>query len=100
MIGSVGTPTEYAAPGPRDLVATSLGVGTMKAGDVSLAAGTAGSDIVGVIYRSRTHGHVAATVSRGHFALWLPGDEFEDASNDGVLVEVTYRGGRTGRLTL
>jgi hypothetical protein len=102
MIGSVGTPTDYAAPGPRDLAATDLGMGTMSAGDISLAAGTAGSDIVGVVYHSRTHGDVAATVSQGHFALWLPGDELEDASSNGVEVEVTYRDGTTGtsRLTL
>jgi hypothetical protein len=95
-IGSVGTPTDYAAPGPRDLIATSLGAGTMNAGDISLAAGTAGSDIVGVVYHSRTHGDVAATVSQGHFALWLPGAELKDASSNGVEVEVTYRDGSTG----
>ena len=101
-IGSVGTPSGHTAPGPRDLVATSLGAGTMSAGDLSLAAGSAGSDVVGVVYRSRSHGDVAATVSQGHFALWLPGDEFEDASSNGVAVEVTYRDGSTGtsRLTL
>lgn len=96
MIGSVGTPTDYAAPGPRDLAATDLGMGTMSAGDISLAAGTAGSDIVGVIYHSRTHGDVAATVSQGRFALWLPGAELKDASRNGVEVEVTYRDGSTG----
>ena len=102
MIGSVGTPTDYAAPAPRALTATDLGVGTMNAGDLSLAAGTAGSDIVGVVYHSRTHGDVSATVSQGRFALWLPGDELKDSSSNGVEVEVTYRDGRTGtsRLTL
>lgn len=102
MIGSFGTPTDYAAPRPRDLTATDLGAGTMNAGDLSLAAGTAGSDIVKVAYHSRSHGDVAATVSQGHFALWLPGDEFKDSSRNGVEVEVTYRDGTTGtkRLTL
>lgn len=102
MIGSVGKPTDYAAPRPRDLAATDLGVGTMNAGDLSLAAGTAGSDIVGVAHHSRSHGDVAATVSRGHFAFWRPGDELKDASSNGAEVEVTYRDGRTGtsRLTL
>lgn len=102
MIGSVGTPTDYTAPGPRDLTATDLGVGIMNAGDLSLVAGTAGSRIAGVVYHSPTHGDVAATMSQGHFALWLPGDEFKDASSNGVEVEVTYRDGRTGtsRLTL
>lgn len=102
MIGSVGTPSDYVPPGPRDLIATSLGAGTMKAGDLSLAAGVAGPDVVAVAYASRTHGTVAATVSQRHFALWLPGDEFKEASSSGVKVEVTYRDGstHTARLTL
>jgi hypothetical protein len=103
MIGSVGTPTGYVTPGPRDLIATDLGTATMDAGDISLAAGAAGSDVAAVVYRSRTHGDVAATVSQGRFALWLPGDELRDAAAaDGVEVEVTYRNGSTGtiRLTL
>lgn len=102
MIGSVGKSAGNAVPGPRELTATDLGTGTMSAGDISLAAGTAGSDIVGVIYKSRTHEDVTATVSLGHFALWLPGDELRNASSDGVEVEVTYQDGTTGtsRLTL
>ena len=90
------------APSPPALTAPELGVGTMNAGDLSLAARTAGSDIVGVAYLSRSHGDVSATVSQGHFALWLPGDELKDTSSNGVEVEVTYRDGRTGtnRLTL
>jgi len=102
MIGSIGTPTHYASPGPRDLVATDLGTGSMSAGDLSLAAGAAGSNVVEVVYHSRTHGEVAATVSQGHFALWLPGNELYHASRSGMEVEVTYRDGTTGtsRLTL
>lgn len=100
MIGSIGAPTDYATPGPRELFATDLGVGSMNDRDISLAAGHAGSDIVGVIYRSRGHGDVAATVSHGHFALWLPGDELMEASSNGVEVEVTYRDGTTATSTL
>lgn len=101
MIGSVGTPTDRVTPeGPRDLTATDLGVGTMGAGDISLFAGTVGPEVVGVVYRSRSHGDVAATVSQGHFAGWLPGDELEDAPSDGVAVEVTYRDGDTATRTL
>ncbi len=102
MIGSVRTPTDHATPARRALTVTDLGVGTMNAGDLSLAAGTAGSDIIGIVYHSRTHGDVSATVSQGRFALWLPGDELKDSSSNGVEVEVTYRDGRTGtsRLTL
>lgn len=103
MIGSIGTPADGAAPGPRELVATSLGVGTLGAGDISMIDGAAGSEVVGVVYRSRTHGDVVATVNRGHFALWFPGDELMDAHTDGgVDLEVTYRDGTTttSRLTL
>jgi hypothetical protein len=102
MIGSIGRPAGYAAPGPRQLVATDLGAGTVGAGDISLAAGAAGSDVAGVVYPSRTHGRVTATVRRGCFALWFPGDELTAASSDGVDVEVTYRDGTTAttRLTL
>ncbi|WP_284752648.1 hypothetical protein [Arthrobacter sp. efr-133-R2A-120] len=102
MIGSVGKSTAHPVPGPRGLTATALGTGTMSAGDISIAAGDAGSDILAVVYRSRTRGDVTATVSRGHFALWLPGDELRNASSDGVEVEVSYEDGTTGtsRLTL
>ncbi|MGY4643889.1 hypothetical protein [Cellulomonas sp. URHB0016] len=100
-IGSIGTPTGYVPPGPREVFATSLGAGTMGAGDISTAAGAAGADVVGVVYHSRTHGDVVATVNLGQFALWFPGDELTDLSN-GVDVEVTYRDGTTAtsRLTL
>lgn len=102
MIGSIGTLPDDSAPGPRELLATSLGVGSMNSRDISLAAGHAGSDVAKVVYHSRTHGDVAATVSHGHFALWLPGNELQDTSSSGVEVEVTYRDGTTAitRLTL
>lgn len=95
MIGSLGRPADDATPGPRELIATSLGVGAMNAGELSMAAGTAGTDITGIVYRSPVHGNVASTVSEGHFALWLPGDEFQDASSTGVDLDVTYRDGTT-----
>lgn len=100
MIGSVGSPSVYLHPGPRDLTAISLGSGTMSAGDISLAAGTAGSDVVRVVYRSRTHGDVYASVSGGYFALWFPGDELEDLPSDGVEVDVTYSDGSVGTARL
>lgn len=96
MIGSLGTPTDYTAPLPREVRATDLGVGTMSVGDISLAAGTVGADVAGVMLHSRTHGDVSATVTDGHFALWFPGDELIDASSTGVEVEVTFRDGTTG----
>lgn len=95
LIGSVGTPTAGAAPGPGELTATDLGTGTLRAGAVSLAEGTAGTAVVGVVYRSRTRGDVHATVAGGRFVFWLPGDELRDAPTAGIDVEVTYRDGRT-----
>ncbi|ALG08226.1 hypothetical protein [Kibdelosporangium phytohabitans] len=98
--GSMGTPTNYAPPGPRDVVATDLGTGGIDAGELSVAAGYAGSDVTGVTYHSATHGHIAATVSGGRFALWLPGDELDGASVVGVNVQVTHRDGSTATLRL
>ncbi|WP_432548326.1 hypothetical protein [Kineococcus sp. SYSU DK004] len=98
MFGSIGVPA-VPAPGPRDVVATGLGVGTLGAGDLSVAEGFAGEDVTGVVYRSASRGHVVATVSGGHFALWFPGDELTGASH-GVDVEVTYRDGSRETRTL
>lgn len=101
MIGSVGTPANYTPPGPRQLIARDLGTGTMSAGDISLAAGAASSDVVGVTYHSRTHGDVTATVAGGRFALWFPGDELKDTSSrNPVTIEVRYRDGTTGTARL
>lgn len=99
MIGSVGI-ADVATPGPRDVVGTDLGVGTIGS-DISLIAGLAGTEVVGVTYASRAHGTVTATVSYGHFALWFPGDELMWASA-GVDVDVTFTDGtsRTVRLSL
>ncbi|WP_149204447.1 hypothetical protein [Actinotalea subterranea] len=102
MIGALGTPDGFVEPQPREVRASSLGMGATGGGEVSVAVGVAGSDVVAVVYRSRVHGDVSATVNHGHFALWLPGDELTDASSQGVDVEVTYRDGATAtaRLTL
>lgn len=100
FIGSIGTPTGFVPPGPRDLIATDLGSGTTNNAELSLAAGYAGSDIAGVVYRSPTHGVITATVSRGHFAFWLPGEELEGAAGSGVELDVTYRDGGTGSTQL
>ena len=42
-IGSIGTPSGYAEPKSRQLIATDLGTGVLDAGELSLAAGQAGS---------------------------------------------------------
>ncbi len=51
---------------------------------------------------SCTQAIAAATVSHGHFSLWMPADELEDASSNDIRVEVTYRDGTTAtkRLSL
>lgn len=95
MIGSVGTPGGYTAPQPREVVATDLGTGSMDAGEISVAAGFAGTDVADVSYLSSTHGEVKATVSKGHFALWLPGDELDGSASNETDVEVTYNDGTT-----
>ena len=101
MFGSVGTPSDHLAPGPRDVFATGLGVGGSEDADLSLAAGDVGSDVTSVLYRSTTHGDVDATVSSGRFALWFPGDELEHAdSTHPVEVEVTYADGTTAPVLL
>ncbi len=99
MIGSVGV-LDVPEPGPRELVATDLGTGGSEANQLSVAAGFAGSDITGVTYRSPSHGDVIATVNEGHFALWMPGDDLEDAASEGADVEVTYRDAATSTVTL
>lgn len=93
--GSIGTLSDDLAAGPRKLVATDLGTGTIDAGRLSVAAGVAGSDVAEVSYHSPEHGIVNATVHDGRFALWLPGDDLAYAARDGVEVEVTYRDGTT-----
>lgn len=47
MIGSVEKPGGYTTPGPRELMATDLGTGSMDTGDISLAAGAAGAECGG-----------------------------------------------------
>lgn len=99
MFGNVGRPVNYTAPGPRDVVAFSLGTGAHNGNELSIADGNVGSEVTGVAYHSRRHGAVRATVSGGHFALWMPGDELEHAHR-GAEFEVTYRDGTTRTVTL
>ncbi|PZF84239.1 hypothetical protein [Jiangella anatolica] len=99
-IGMIGGPGGYTAPEPRSAFVWTLGTGTVGGGELSVAAGAVGSDVTGMTYDSAEHGVVTATVAAGHFAFWLPGDELENASGDGVPVTVTYADGTTGTLTL
>ena len=97
MIGYSGPATAgRSSPAPRELVALALGDGTVDSRPLSMAAGTAGEDVVGITYSSPTYGEVTASVAGGHFALWLPGDELRGASSAGVDLTVSYRDGSTG----
>ncbi len=97
--GSIGATPTAARPGPRDLTATSLGTGEIDGHELSVAAGLAGADVEEISYLSPSRGRVTASVASGQFALWLPGDELEGASS-GVALDVTYRDGSTGRVTV
>lgn len=89
-----------AVPKPRGLIAHGMGVGSTRAGDLSMVAGAAGSDVVGVVFQSRTAGEVVGSVSRGQFVLWFPGNELQDYDSDddgeGVELLVTYADGSSG----
>jgi hypothetical protein len=95
MIGSVGKVGPETDPEPRTLQATQLGTGLIESNPISMASGRAGSDVTGITYTSVTGEEVVATVAKGQFAFWLPGDELQDASSVGATVEVTYRDGTT-----
>lgn len=98
MIGSVGVATGLDPVGARGVEATDLGTGTMAAGDISLAAGLAGPQVVGITTDTVSHGIVTATIADGRFALWFPGDELDD--QDTVPVEVTYADSSTATVEL
>jgi hypothetical protein len=62
---------------------------------LSIAAGRVGADVAAISYTNSANEEVIATVAKGHFAFWLPGNELENASDEGVPVKVTYRDGST-----
>lgn len=92
--GSLGTPSDYVAPGPREIDAFGLGASMINGYFLSEAVGNAGSEVTAVVAHTRTHGDVEATVSGGRYALWFPGHEWnDDTSREGVDLEVTYSDG-------
>lgn len=93
--GYVGATPDSAAGAERPIRADTLGVGSIDGRELSVAVGTVSDDVSAVTYTSAEYGAVAASVSGGHFAFWLPGDELTDASQDGVEVELTRRDGTT-----
>jgi hypothetical protein len=95
MIGSIGKLDAETDPAPRTLKPTQLGTGMIMNEPISLVAGRAGEDVAGITYTSITGEDVTATVSKGQFAFWLPGDELHNASDGGSFVTVTYMDGTT-----
>jgi len=100
VVGSIGTTTGWTPPGPREVVPDALGRGSTGSGDFSMAAGTVGNEVTGVSYDSTLHGTVVATVNAGHFALWMPGDELDDAQAAGVALDLTYTDGTTSTVVV
>jgi hypothetical protein len=100
FMGSAGTSQPDERPSARDLELRSFGATTLNDRKLSVAVGLAGSDVTGVSYASATRGRVKGTVTKGQFALWLPGDDMKDAGDVGVPLQVTYRDGSTATLQL
>ncbi|MXG89722.1 hypothetical protein [Nocardioides flavescens] len=92
-IGSSGPAVDE--PGPREVVVTDLGTGSIDGADISLAAGRVGSDVVSVAL-----GDVEATVHDGWFALWEPGAALTDAPRDGVQLRVGLADGSSDLVTV
>ena len=93
--GSVGKPGNAAALPGRGIAATQLGTGSIADKPLSIATGRVGADVAEITYISASKEKVIATVAKGHFAFWLPGNDLQNASDQGVPVDVTYRDGST-----
>lgn len=95
MIGSIGKPSNATALPARGIAATQLGTGTIADKPISIASGRVGTEVVAVTYTSAANEEVIATVAKGQFAFWLPGNEMQNASDQGLPVNVTYTNGTT-----
>lgn len=93
MIGSIGRPTSAASLPARGIAATQLGTGTIGNKPISIASGRVGTDVAAISYTNAVKEKVVATVSKGQFAFWLPGNDLQNASDQGVPVDVTYTDG-------
>lgn len=93
--GSVGKSTNAAALPARGIDVSQLGTGTSSNKPLSIASGRVGADIAAITYTNSANEEVIATVAKGHFAFWLPGNDLQHASDVGVPVEVTYTDGST-----
>lgn len=93
MIGSIGKPTNVTDLPARGIAATQLGTGTIADNPISIASGRVGTDVRGLSYTKADKEEVIATVAKGQFAFWLPGNELQNATDQGVPVHVTYSDG-------
>lgn len=94
-IGSIGKPSNATSPPARGIAATQLGTGTIGNKPISIASGRVGTDVAAMSYTNAAKERVVATVSKGQFAFWLPGSELQNASDQGIPVDVTYTNGTT-----
>ena len=46
-----------------------------------------------ITYTNSADEEVIATVAKGQFAFWLPGNDLQNASDQGVPIKVTYTDG-------
>lgn len=93
IIGSIGKPANVTALPARGIAATQLGTGVIADKPISIASGRVGADVTGVSYTNADKEEVLATVAKGQFAFWLPGNELQNATDRGVPVHVTYSDG-------
>jgi hypothetical protein len=92
-IGSIGEPGNVTSLPARDIAATQLGTGTIADKPISIASGHVGTDVAAISYTNAANEEVIATVAKGKFAFWLPGSELQNASDQGLPVDVTYTDG-------
>jgi hypothetical protein len=93
--GSVGKPANVTALPARGIAAAQLGTGSIADKPLSIASGRVGAEVAAISYTSSAKEEVIATVAKGQFAFWLPGNDLQNASDHGVPVDVTYRDGST-----
>jgi hypothetical protein len=91
--GSVGKPANVTALPARGIAAAQLGTGSIADKPLSIASGRVGADVAAISYTSSAKEEVIATVAKGQFAFWLPGNDLQNASDHGAPVDVTYRDG-------
>ncbi len=93
--GSVGKPGNGKELTARDVKATQLGTGVISDNPLSMATGQVGPDVAAVTYTRATGERIKATVSKGQFALWFPGPELTNSSDQAVPIEVSYNDNTT-----